>query len=225
MIAERSKRMINLADFQNTGGPLSLGGLELVSPQEEQYILRMAVKAENDQYLIPEELDWVKPMFDIALEHQQEIGADHPFCYITVRHGIVKSKRDDEWHVDGFSTKVPHLPEQNYIWANRDATEYAELITHFPDAFNPREHNINHFLEKFVTEVKKADSKTVYCMDPYILHRRPVSTTGTLRTFVRISFVPIEINDVSNTQNPLLNRTYTDDGLIFRSQLKSFVDV
>lgn len=221
MIAERAHRLVNLRDYQTAGSPCSLGHLDLTPPEEDQYILRMTIKS-GDEYLIPDELLWVKPMFLLALDHQHTLGTDHPFCYITIRHGIVKSKRDDEWHVDGFSTKVPHVPEQNYIWANMDATEYADLSVTFPDDFDPRQHNINHYLEQHVTEARKADDQTVYCMDPYILHRRPTSTTGTHRTFIRISFVPIEINDILNTQNPLLVRTYSNDGLTFRSQLKTY---
>lgn len=221
MIQERSTRMVNLKDFQSAGSPLGLGRLNLSAPSDEQYILRMVVRA-GGQYQIPDELDWVMPMMKLAQEHQKSIGADHPFVYVTIRHGIVKSKRDDEWHVDGFSTKVPHTPEQNYIWANQDATEYADLNVKIPHDFDPRQHNINHYLEQHVTEALKADSNVVYCMDPYILHRRPSSTTGTQRTFVRISFVPIEINDVLNTQNPSMPKLYTTDGLAFRSQLKTY---
>lgn len=221
MIQERSTRMVNLKDFQSAGSPLGLGRLNLSAPSDEQYILRMVVRA-GGQYQIPDELDWIMPMMNLTQEHQKSIGADHPFVYVTIRHGIVKSKRDDEWHVDGFSTKTPHKPEQNYIWANQDATEFADLNVTFPDDFNPRVHNINHYLEQFVEEVLKADDQTVYCMDPYILHRRPSSTTGTMRTFVRISFVPIEIDDVLNTQNPMLPRSYTNDGLKFRSQLITY---
>lgn len=221
MIQERSSRMVNLKDFQTAGSPLRLDQIDLTPPTGEQYILRMAVKANSD-LIVPRELDWIAPMVKLAQEHQKAIQANHPFCYVTIRHGIVKSKADDEWHVDGFSTKTPHVPEQNYIWANTDATEYADLNVTFPSDFDPRVHNINHYLEKHVEEVLKADDKTVYCMDPYNLHRRPSSTTGTQRTFVRISFVPIEIDDVMNTQNPLLPRTYTNDGLAFRRQLITY---
>ncbi|MCK9532762.1 MAG: hypothetical protein M0R77_19945 [Gammaproteobacteria bacterium] len=221
MLDQRAHRLVNLKDFQTAGGPLSLGRLDLTPPTDEQYILRMVIRSAGD-YQIPDELDWVMPLIKLAQEHQKAINANHPYCYVTVRHGIVKSKRDDEWHVDGFSTKTPHNPEQNYIWANTDATEFADLNVTFPDDFDPRVHNINHYLEQFVEEVQKADDETVYCMDPYILHRRPSSTTGTQRTFVRISFVPIEIDDILNTPNPLLPRTYTNDGLKFRSQLITY---
>lgn len=222
MIKDRATRPINLNDFQDAGGPEKVGRLILSPPEDDQYILRMAIKADGGPIFIPRQLFWIIPMLNMVTEYQDNINRNHPFIYVTIRHGLVKSKRDDEWHVDGFSTKIPHLPEQNYIWANQDATEYAEISAKIPSDFNPRQHNINHYLEQCVTEVKKAEANTVYCMDPYVLHRRPMSTTGTKRTFIRISYVPIEINDINNTQNPMLERNYTDDGLVFRSQLVTY---
>lgn len=221
MIQERASRLINLREFQSAGVPVDLGRLDLSPPEGEQYILRMVIRA-ADLAHIPDELDWVWPMIELAQEHQKSIKANHPFVYVTVRHGIVKSKSDDEWHVDGFSTRIPHVPEQNYVWSDRDGTEYADLQVTFPDDFNPRVHNVNHYLEKHVQEVLKANTHTVYCMDPYHLHRRPSSTTGTQRTFVRLSFVPIEINDVNNTQNPVIPRHYDQDGVGLREKLLTY---
>lgn len=91
----------------------------------------------------------------------------------------------------------------------------------FPDDFNPRIHNVNDYLSNFVDDEKitTLEDEFVYVMDPYILHRRPSSTFGKLRTFVRITFVPIEINDIRNTQNPLLPREYSEDGVEYRNSL------
>ena len=57
MIAERSKRIINLMDFQNAGGPLNLGQLDLTPNADTQYILRMVIKAQHGAYTIPEHID------------------------------------------------------------------------------------------------------------------------------------------------------------------------
>lgn len=222
MIHERAHRLVNLTEFQTAGVPLRLAPVDLTPPTDEQYILRMVIRADGGDLTVPGELDWIRPIIELAQVHQQEIGVDHPFVYATIRHGIVKSKADDEWHVDGFSTKIPHCPEQNYVWCDQTGTEYADLRVTFPADFNPRIHNVNHYLEKHVREVLKADTHTLYCMDPYNLHRRPASTTGTQRTFVRLSFVPIEINDVNNTQNPLLYRESNQDGVALRQKLLTY---
>ena len=61
-------------------------------------------------------------------------------------------------------------------------------------------------------------------MDPYVPHRRPASTQGEMRCFVRVSFTPIEINDVNNAQNPLIPRNYTRDGVEIRNQLVDYYE-
>jgi len=54
-----------------------------------------------------------------------------------------------------------------------------------------------------------------YCLrcEPYVIHRRPPNTQGIHRTFVRISFTPIEIMDINNTENPAIQTNYTRDGI------------
>jgi hypothetical protein len=43
-----------------------------------------------------------------------------------------------------------------------------------------------------------------------------------MRTFVRISFVPIEINDINNTKNLLIPRVYSGDGVAYRNRLINY---
>jgi len=62
----------------------------------------------------------------------------------------------------------------------------------------------------------------MYAMDPYMLHRRPPQTEGMVRTFVRISYVPILINDVNNTPNPLLPIECDADGVANRNRLIAY---
>lgn len=224
-LADRAKRLVNLDDFSDAGDPIRLVPLDLECPKARQYILRMPVRVDGGAHHVPEELAWLDGMLAEARSWQRYVvGVDHPFCYVTVRHGIVDSQTDDEWHVDGFSMKVAHVPEQNYTWCSTTPTEYVPLKVVIPTDFDPLRHNINRYLERFVDEAKVRTclARTVYCMDPYLLHRRPKGTAGAMRTFVRISFVPIEINDIHNTQNPLLPRHYTADGVAYRNQLTDY---
>ena len=221
-IKDRAKKVVSVKEFKNAGKPLNIKEIDLEIPNEEQYILRMVVSVNGQDFYIPKELDWIKPLFNEALKHQREvIQVTHSFCYITIRHGLVKSKTDEEWHVDGFSTKITHIPEQNYTWCNKIGTEYSDLNIEFPNDFDPNKFNVNLFLEKHINKnnIHKCKEKTLYCFDPYIVHRRPIESENTIRTFVRISFVPIEINDINNTQNKLLQRLYTEDGVAKRNTL------
>lgn len=224
-IARRAKRALNVGEFAAAGAPEVIGPVALVCPVERQYVLRMAVRVDGKDFHIPDELAWLREAFDMALAYQRGVvGVEHSFCYITVRHGFVTSETDDAWHVDGFSTRITHIPEQNYIWTNVNSTEFVDLAVPFPDGFDPLVHNVNSYLETRIkdTPVQQCAPGVLTCMDPYILHRRPVGSEGMVRTFVRISFVPIEINDVHNTPNPLIPRAYDRDGVAFRRELLDY---
>lgn len=223
-IIERAKRIVSVSEFENNVEPIELSRIDVKCPHDIQYILRMCVSTDGNNFHIPEELKWMKPLFIEALTHQMNaVDVDKKFCYITIRHGVVTSVTDDEWHVDGFSTKVEHVPEQNYIWTNRIPTEYTNVSVKFPEDFDPLIHNVNYYLQDNINkEIKQCKENVLYCMDPYVLHRRPSVSTGLHRTFVRISFVPIMIDDVNNTQNPFLPQSYSHDGVAYRNKLKKY---
>lgn len=226
-IYDRAHQLVSLDHFANTGEPLLLGSIALRCPEQRQYILRMPIRIDGGNYLLPQSLLWLRKLIIAAGWHNHKwLGCDHDYCYVTVRHGIVDSVTDDEWHVDGFSTRVPHVPEQNYIWCSDTPTEYVPLCVNVPADFDPLVHNINTYLSARIGSARpvRCDAGRVYCLDPYILHRRPPASTGTMRTFVRVSFVPIEIDDVNNTQNPLLPRRYSRDGVQFRNTLLRYPD-
>jgi len=222
-IIKRSKRIVSVDEYKETGKPIDLGVCNITCPYDEQKILRMAIMVDGGKLKIPSELKWLDELFNKALECQNKIiNVSHSFCYITVRHGVVDSLADDEWHVDGFSTKITHIPEQNYIWSNIMGTEIAEVNVDFPNDFNPNLHNVNHFLENFISNSYNCKDNNLYCLDPFILHRRQPTTKGMNRTFVRISFVPIEIDDINNSPNPLIERNYKKDGVKLRNKLLTY---
>lgn len=225
-IKERASTILSLDGFLNFPEPEKVKKVNLSCPHEEQNVLRMVVQIDGETLYLPDEMIWITPALEEALIYQKEtIQVNHLFCYVTIRHGIVKSVTDDEWHLDGFSTRITHIPEQNYIWSDVHSTEFSLFNIKLPSSLDPLVHNMNWFLQDHLTcqSVHQCEEKTLYCLDPYVLHRRPKNTSGIKRTFVRISFVPIEINDVNNTQNPLIPRNYTKDGIKdFRNNLKRF---
>lgn len=201
---------------------------ELQCPFEKQNVLRCLVRTLNGDFLLPTKLYWLRPLLvEANLNQIANYKVHHPYCYITVRHGEVTSVTDDEWHVDGFSMNVTHLPEQNYIWVDKIPTEYLAKKFFIPTTFNPREHNLQWFFQDRIRSesiIKTIEEKSLYCFDPYIVHRRPKVSEGTIRTFVRISFIPIEIQDVNNSFNPMIPTNYTRDGVKdLRNNLKRFV--
>lgn len=226
MIKDRAFNALNLNQYSNPNKCDLVSKLKLEQPLEDFYILRILIKKMFDSYKIPENLMWCKPLIDKAEEYQNKIGISHPFVYLTIRKGLVKSTTDDEWHVDGFSQTITHLPEQNYIWTDIQPTEYIEKGFVFPKDFHPLKHNIHNFFQNRILEDDKIltmKEETLYCLDPYIIHRRPNIRKDIKRCFIRLSFTPIEINDVNNTYNPLLKTNYTRDGVkVMRNKLISY---
>lgn len=228
-IADRADSILRLGQYAESNDSDWVGPLNLSPPDERQYILRMLIGTAYDGMHIPKEITWAFPLIEMAVEYQNNaVGIRHPFCYITIRHGEVTTLTDDEWHVDGFSMRVNHLPEQNYIWTNTAPTEILhDTPVEFSKDFDPLRHDINKVFQKVAKEprakISPLETDTLYCIDPYIAHRRPPITKGIQRTFVRLSFTPIEIDDVNNTPNPLLPRDYTRDGLEFRNQLEELL--
>jgi hypothetical protein len=223
----RIKTALNLKQFNQENEPLEVSYLSLNVPEDRQYILRMLIKRPFEELAIPKNLMWVKPLINLGLIHQQKMDIRHPFCYLTIRNGIVTSKTDDVWHVDGFSLQFSHLPEQNYIWASHTPTEYVTKKINFPRDFDAFKHNIHEYFDDVITEqdeIKTIKPKTVYCMDPYIIHRRPKCEENVERTFIRVTFSPIEIADKNNTPNPLMETNYTRDGIgDFRKKLIRYI--
>lgn len=179
-------------------------------PAGEQHILRMMVKTPKiEAFQIPPELEWLTPIIGLTYCTQEfEAGIPTKFVYVTVRHGVVRTKTDDTWHVDGFSMRVPHPPEQNYVWASAPGTELLDQPMLLPDDFDPMKHNIHKFFQDVGDErnVRIMEPGKLWRIDPYVIHRRPKVAEGTRRTFFRISYVPIEIEDDTCMINPLIPR-------------------
>jgi hypothetical protein len=225
----RGLQAINLAQFQQANPVEYVGTLSLTPPQGQQYILRMLIRRPFQDFQIPAEIAWVTPLVQKSDQHQQEsIQVRHPYCYITIRSGLVESVTDDEWHTDGFSMNITHLPEQNYGWANCHPTEFVTQPIKFPADFSPFKHNVHQFIQDMLTRnpttIEPGVPNGIYCFDPYVIHRRPQVPSGVHRAFIRISFTPIEIVDDHNTPNPLLPvPKYNRDALkTFRNQLERY---
>jgi len=190
----------------------------------EQMVLRMMIKSPWSQgFCIPKELSWTTPLLEQVHSYQKKHFIDHPFCYLTVRCGLVSTTTDDVWHVDGFSKRVPHLPEQNYLLTTDYPTEVLHQVFEIPSDFDPFKHNIHLFFQDRadVSKSRPASKNKIMVFDPYVVHRRPPSSFGKFRKMIRISFVPVEIEDDTCQQNPLLiHKLY--NRVDVRSKLKKY---
>ena len=187
-LRDRAFTALNLKQYSKLNKVDDLGPLKLDVPKVRQYVLRILIKRTFGEFQLPRELKWVKPLLKATEAHQNRIGVKQPFVYLTIRNGHVESVTDDEWHVDGFSQQITHLPEQNYSWTNKIPTEYVEKTLDFPDDFNAFKHNIHDFFKHRITEddVLTMKAGNVYGFDPYIIHRRPNIREGTKRCIIRV---------------------------------------
>ena len=231
-IKKRAKIALNLKTFNNDCNlpELVRKSINLNIPSEEVYILRMLIKKPFEKIKLPVSLGWVYPLIDASVHHQGKMDITQPFIYLTIRSNCRQSRNNDTWHVDGFSTSITHLPEQNYCWANKYPTEFIAKRIKFPKEFNPLKHNIHSYIQKNISSEYEKENlistspNSLYCFDPYVIHRRPNNIPEKEnRTFIRISFTPIEINDINNSFNPLIPTNYTRDGVKeFRNKLIDF---
>lgn len=213
----KANRNVNLADFNFPSLPIVVAQRDYVIPFERQYVLRMMVRSPDSNGLhIPQELDWLRDTIYELDNLQKSNGLHNPFVYVTVRHGEVTTKTDDIWHVDGFSMRLPHVPEQNYIWSSDNPTEYAHQAFDIPHDFDPHKHHLHWYFDERVRaeNIRACGNRTISLIDPYFVHRRPKDAVGSIRTFWRISFIPIEIEDGRCQQNPLLPvKTYRNEDI------------
>lgn len=205
---KRAFNAVNLKYFDKPTKPDKVFNFDLNCPYKRQYILRMMIKEPHKDFNIPEELLWLEELISKCSKIQKEANIRHSYCYITVRHGIHTATTEDQWHTDGYSEVLTHLPEQNYVVTSDYPTEYVSFPLKFPKGFNPLKDNIVTYIDQQVNLVKphvhKTEPNTVYVFDPYVIHRRPLEAFNKHRTFVRVTFVPIEICDDLCNQNPNL---------------------
>lgn len=172
----------------------------------DQYVLRMLISTPDTGLQIPTELKWIESIVRNCIRYQNTHLVKHPYIYLTIRNGVVRTKTDCVWHVDGFSMRKQHLPEQSYIWSNTRPTEVVSQNIAIPANFNALKHNLHWYIQENVNEqyIKTLEPYAIHLIDPYVIHRRPPIATGIHRRFFRLSFVPILIEDDRNTPNPLI---------------------
>lgn len=228
-MVERSTKNVALEIFEQVNSPELVSELSLNPTIEQQYVLRCPLLIPDFGLAIPDELMWTLPLIERSMSHQEGVfKKKHPYMYITVRHGNVVSETDDLFHVDGFSMKVPHEPEQNYVWTSNDPTEVALFALNIPHDFDPLMHNIHLLIQDQLAkdvQIETLEEKTLYVMDPYVIHRRPKLDPHTVRTFVRLSMTSLPIDDVNNYINPAFGDiTSGYDGVVdFRDKLLRYV--
>ena len=144
------------------------------------------------------------------LQRENDPHFDTKFCYLTIRCGELPSS-DTTWHVDGFQAGLRQAlkrAETNYVWADRQGTEFFEGRLDWA-GIDPQRHNVHEHMEaQIAKQTRRASFKAapgqVLAMTPYMPHRKPLRATQGFRRFVRVTFSEAEIQDDTCATNPAL---------------------
>ena len=222
------QKIKEINDYQNLDIPEYVNCSNPKIPKKESLmILRMLVRPKYGKFKIPKELKFLeKTIKELSKYDVKRTGIKDSWCYITVRHGLINTKTDDEWHFDGSSFRTDIIPERNYIWVDNNPTEYKHGNLEIPLDFDPIKHNLFNLADFQLKDKKiiKSTEKLWYLLSPFCLHRRPKINNNTKRTFYRICFTDIEGRDINNTQNPLLHTEFFGRNPVknFRNKLLNY---
>lgn len=191
-------------------------------------VLRLIIRlnSEDANIFLPKELLIFKDFIMENINYHRQYYPENKNCfiYLTVRCSTYENlfyKNSQSWHIDGFQGNriKKHIIEQDVFWSNVSPTQYL-LQPMYCEGLNPTKHDINDFFEK------QADSKFIfnslinssYIVTPYNVHRTCPDVFEGNRVFIRLNFSPVEIEDYTNTENPMLKRK-----AIFRRDVRDFL--
>lgn len=225
-----ASEIFHMERFQYPYLPLFLGDYDISPSENPVNVLRLLIRMNdsNGPVILPKELSWLKTFVSDNINyHRQHYAVNKDaFIHLTVRMTTYEDlyyKEAGLWHIDGFqgARDARHIPEQDILWCDTCPTEFT-LQPFFVNGLQPERHNLSLFLQENAQEQYKvsAKAKSLYLMTPYNVHRFvPVPFDG-IRTFVRLTFSPVEIEDPTNTPNPGLPRTYP-----YRRDVRDFLSM
>lgn len=192
--------------------PLYLGQYNMDVTKVNVNVLRLLIKWGTGKLALPNELLFAKDFIleQINYHSQFYFKGDSKFVYITIRttEKDCYYSNSQTWHVDGFqgSRIGRHKCEQDIMWSNVNPTEFL-LQPFYLDGLNPSKHDINQYFEDHAHEgcAYQGVENGVYLTTPYNIHRVTNALFDKKRVFIRLTFSPVEIEDPTNTPNPMFN--------------------
>jgi hypothetical protein len=232
---EDAKLDFNQNKFKYPYVPLYLGSFTIdnIEKKMDENVLRLMIRenGENEPVFLPKNLLLFK---DLILEtinyHRQYYPVNkNAFIYLTVRSSTYDNlfyKNSSTWHIDGFqgSRMKKHIVEQNIFWCNKNPTEFL-LQPFFCEGLNPSKHDINDFFENNADSkfILKTYENSLYCVNPYQVHRVSKEKFEGKRIFVRINFSPVLIEDPTNSINPVFDKYIFEKRRDVRDFLRTYI--
>lgn len=182
--------------FEVYGGlPKNLGKVDVDSDQAEFcFVQYLPIKFPFIAIAIPDNLKWVVPLVDLALNSEYCNGK---YMYLTVKKMYGSGNREG-WHTDGFGTD-----DTNLIWYDKSPTQFDHGVFY-----------LNRCHEKSIEQMEyqhkeeniiEYPNKTLLLLDQGIVHRVNPKPFEGFRTFVKISISDSKYNLKGNAHNYLLD--------------------
>lgn len=230
----RLGQMFSTEHFLYPAPPVDIGAVALdVTSLSGLRVLRCPIKtAGSGVVVLPSELAPLRPLVQHVCEIEQHAGPFQDFwCHISFERTEVQAgqhQRVPGWHVDGFQgPRLPaHRAEHSYLWADAHPTEYC-LQPFFVSHLDAGRHNIFAALEQQAHPgpVYAGLPHHVYLIDPYCVHRSPLLPEAGTRSFCRITFTELELEDADNTRNLSLDAAQAyAPRLDVRNRLHAYLD-
>ena len=196
--------------------PLYLGKQKINIKNVQVNCCRLLIR-KNDSNIVhlPKECLFAKDFILNYINYHNQFYPKNKNCfiYLTIRttEKDCYYKNSCTWHVDGFQgAKIDrHIPEQGIIWSNVNPTEFL-MQPFYLAGLDSAKHDIHDYLNKNGNEgmAYKGVENGVYLITPYNVHRACEKNINKKRVLIRINFSPVEIQDYTNTDNPMLPMKY-----------------
>lgn len=169
-----------------------------ISPTEMMFWLYLPVSAPGHEPRIPKQLRPFHDLVNAALGHSRFFAAmkDTHYAYVTAKtlycaEGCLGGRPG--WHTDGFGTD-----DINYIWADRDPTEFC-VQSDLEISDDDQQSMLD--MEAQCIKAIQYTPKTLHRIDPFVVHRIPPKMPAGMRTFFRLSISRDRYNYLGNSVN------------------------
>jgi hypothetical protein len=188
--------------------PKLVDAFPTVDIDEVMHYLYMPVlmrKEHGDAQRVPSNVKLLQPLISSARSHAYRLTKRlYNYVYLSARKGWATPDNPlnrPGWHADGFGTT-----DLNYVWWTGPGTRFAE--GDFGEVPNDHIKSLEYFTDvidiKFnpgIRVIANYPQKTLFCIDPSVVHAAPVIQSACWRQYVKISFSDERYNLGNNSHN------------------------
>jgi hypothetical protein len=187
-------------------GPIGVEGPWDIELDEVMYYLYLPIRMPSTELRVPRNLECLQPLIHASLQHASRLRrVRDDYVYISARKGWATPDNPlnrPGWHADGFGTD-----DLNYVYWVGPGTRF--LVGDLGDV--PADHaaslRVFELLadwcpDKIITDLPE---KTLYMLDPYVVHATPAITKPCWRQFIKISLSSHRYNLENNSHNYLFD--------------------